>query len=41
VFLRPRDICRFERESLSALKYYYYRVCVWKKYTNTNHTNHK
>jgi DNA-directed RNA polymerase subunit H (RpoH/RPB5) len=28
VFLRPRDICRFERESLSALKYYYYRVCV-------------
>lgn len=28
VFLRPGDICRFERESLSALKYYYYRVCV-------------
>jgi len=28
VFLRPEDICRFERESLSALKYYYYRVCV-------------
>ena len=28
VFLRPGDVCRFERESLSALKYYYYRVCV-------------
>jgi DNA-directed RNA polymerase subunit H (RpoH/RPB5) len=28
VFLRPGEICRFERESLSALKYYYYRVCV-------------
>jgi len=28
VFLRPGDICKFERESLSALKYDYYRVCV-------------
>jgi len=28
VFLRPGDICRFERESISALKYDYYRVCV-------------
>lgn len=28
VFLRPGEICRFERESLSALRYYYYRVCV-------------
>jgi DNA-directed RNA polymerase subunit H (RpoH/RPB5) len=28
VFLRPNDICKFERESLSALKYDYYRVCV-------------
>jgi DNA-directed RNA polymerase subunit H (RpoH/RPB5) len=28
VFLRPGDICKFERESLSALKYHYYRVCV-------------
>ena len=28
VFLRPGDICKFERESLSALKYNYSRVCV-------------
>lgn len=28
VFLRPKEICRFERESISALKYDYYRVCV-------------
>jgi DNA-directed RNA polymerase subunit H (RpoH/RPB5) len=28
VFLRPGDICSFERNSVSALKYYYYRVCV-------------
>lgn len=28
VFLRPGDICKFERESLSALKYNYFRVCV-------------
>jgi DNA-directed RNA polymerase subunit H (RpoH/RPB5) len=28
VFLRPGEICRFERESISSLKYYYYRVCV-------------
>ena len=28
VLLRPGDICRFERESITALKYYYYRVCV-------------
>jgi DNA-directed RNA polymerase subunit H (RpoH/RPB5) len=28
VLLRPGEICRFERESLSALRYYYYRVCV-------------
>lgn len=28
VFLRPGEVCRFERESLSALKYDYYRVCV-------------
>jgi len=28
VFLRPGDICCFERESISALKYNYYRVCV-------------
>ena len=28
VFLRPGDICKFERESISALKYDYYRVCV-------------
>lgn len=28
VFLRPGDICKFERESLSALKYDYYRICI-------------
>ena len=28
VFLRPGEVCRFERESISALKYDYYRVCV-------------
>jgi DNA-directed RNA polymerase subunit H (RpoH/RPB5) len=27
VFLRPGQICRFERDSISALKYDYYRVC--------------
>lgn len=28
VFLRPGQICSFERNSISALKYNYYRVCV-------------
>jgi len=28
VFLRPGDICKFERESFTALKYDYYRICI-------------
>jgi DNA-directed RNA polymerase subunit H (RpoH/RPB5) len=28
ICLRPRQICKFERESLTAMKYEYYRVCV-------------
>jgi len=28
MFMRPGDICRIERSSLTALKYNYYRVCV-------------
>jgi DNA-directed RNA polymerase subunit H (RpoH/RPB5) len=26
--LRPNQVCRFERDSVTALKYNYYRVCV-------------
>jgi DNA-directed RNA polymerase subunit H (RpoH/RPB5) len=28
ICLRPKQICKFERESLTAMKYDYYRVCV-------------
>ena len=28
ICLRPRQICKFERESATAMKYDYYRVCV-------------
>ena len=28
ICLRPRQICKFERESATAIKYDYYRVCV-------------
>ena len=26
--LRPGQICKFERDSATALKYEYYRICV-------------
>ena len=28
ICLRPGDVCKFERDSATALKYNYYRVCI-------------